>query len=489
MGEDVAEGKAFTVTKIIIVLTNICHWNKQNIYATIYKKIKNRGNIMKKLFIGIDIGRQINVMTFVDESGKEVRKKLKLKNSYNSIIKFKEEIDILVFDMNLQSYDEILIGIESTGHYWINLKYLLDKIGIKVVMVQGSSVKSMRDLIAKQKGKNDPIDSKSIAFCIKDGYYSEITNKSKDINSIKNMCRLRSEFVKYFTAIKNKIHAWLDVNNQFFLNVFNFKLQATGIKILEKYPLPEEIVNMTTEEFVKEVIKDNAKISRRKIILYKEEVETWKEYIVKTTNVSKYEIKEYIKNYIEIEKSIEELDKEIEKVTNEIYGNSYKSLCEIKGMSNVTLSMLLAEFGNFKLFKNARVVQSFAGLGISGKSSGNKVGENNISRKGNRRIRQALYIITRQLIIHNQEIKKLYCYYLSIERVNENKKIEMWIATMCKILRCIYGVIKNNDKFDYDILFENIDFSKCNMEKFNKLCNKKDVEKMIDDNNIKAVKE
>lgn len=54
---------------------------------------------------------------------------------------------------------------------------------------------------------------------------------------------------------------------------------------------------------------------------------------------------------------------------------------------------------------------------------------------------------------------------------------------MCNLLRCIYVVIKINSDFSYDVLFEKIDFSKCNMEKFNDLYNKKNIEKAIDENN------
>ncbi|WP_338631676.1 IS110 family transposase [Clostridium baratii] len=436
-----------------------------------------------KLYIGIDIGRKKNVVAFANEWGEEVRKKLKLKNTYYSMYDFKEAIDILVHDMKLKSYEEILVGVESTGHYWINLETLLKRMGLKVVMVQGTVVKNMRNLIASQKGKNAPIDSKAIAFCIKDGYYSEITPKSKDMNSLKNMCRLRNELVKSSTAVKNKIHAWLDVNNQFFLNVFNFTLQSTGLKILEKYPLADDMLNLSDVEFINEIMKDNPKLNRRKALLYKEEVTTWKDYIIETTQATKHEIKSYVRSYIDLEKQISELDEEIERATKEIYGKAYESLCNVKGMPNITLSSLLAEIGDFSLFKNARVIQSFIGLGISAEQSGEHLGESGITRRGNRRSRQALYIITRQLIIHNPEVKKLYCYYLSLERRNENKKIEMWIATMCKLLRGIYGTIKNNSEFSYEVLFEKIDFSKCNMEKFNNLYNKKDVEKMIDENN------
>ncbi|MBY0757337.1 IS110 family transposase [Clostridium sardiniense] len=435
------------------------------------------------VYIGIDIGKNENVIRFINKQGKEIRKKAKLKNNYYGFKELKEIIEVLIEDNNLNSYDDILVGVESTGHYWINLQQILNRLGIKrVVMVQGTTVKTMRDLIASQKGKNDSIDSKAIAYSIKDGYYSEIMPKSIEVNSLKNMTRLRNELSESLTSIKNKIHAWLDVNNQFYLIVFQHKLTITGIKLLEKYPIPKDVLKINTREFIQDIMRDNPRIDRKKLMLYKEEVETWQYYQMDISFPSKNEIKCYIESYKTLEKTINELDKEIENLTIEIYGEQYKNLASIKGIPNLNISSLFAEIGDFKLFKNARMLQSYAGLSIRADSSATKVGESKITKKGNRRIRKNLYIITRQLIVHNTEIKKLYCYYLSLEREKENRKIEMWIATMCKILRCIYGTMKNNSNFDTSEIFKTLDFSRCNMEKFNKLYMKKDVEKLIDEN-------
>lgn len=436
------------------------------------------------IYIGIDIGKRENVLRFFNESGEEIRKKAKLKNNYYGHNDLKEIIDILINDNDLNSYDDIFVGIESTGQYWINLHYILNKFGInKVVMVQGSTVKMMRELIASQRGKNDTADSKAIAYCIKDGYYSNIKSRPVAINSLKDMTRLRNELTEGLTSVKNKIHCWLDVNNQFYLTVFQGKLSSTGIKLLEKYPMPKDVLEMENREFVDDVMKGNPKIDRKKLTLYKEEIETWEYYQIESDFSIKNEIKCYIETYKSFERSINELDKEIEILSREIYGEVYVELCNVKGMSNFNVSSLLSEIGECKSFKNARKLQSYAGLSIMSNSSADKDGASKLTKKGNRRIRKYLYVIARQLIIHNMEFKKLYCYYLSYERDKENRKIEMWVATMCKILRCIYGAIKNNTKFDTGIIFKDIDFSKCNIEKFNKLYMKKDIEKLIDENN------
>ncbi|WWU63318.1 IS110 family transposase [Clostridium baratii] len=434
------------------------------------------------IYIGIDIGKEENIIRFFNEKEEEIRKKCALKNNYQGHCKFKEIIDILIYDMRLKSYDDVCIGIESTGHYWINLYHILQKFGIKnIYMVQGYTVKKMRELITKNRGKNDSIDSMSIAFCLKGGYYSDIHRKGEGINALKRMTRLRNELNEDLTAIKNKIHAWLDVYNQFYLSIFNGRLTVTGILLLENYPAPADSLKISLREFINSLVDKNHLVDRKKLTLYREEVETWEFYHMEVDASIRHELKCYIETYRAIEKTINELEKDIDRISKEIYGELYISLCAEKGMSKFNFSSLLAEIGDCREFKTARSLLAYAGLGILTKcSSGKKKGEGELTKSGNRKIRKYLYVLTRQLILSNPEIKKLYCYYLSYERDKENRKIEMWVATMCKILRCIYGSIKNGTKFDTNEMFKNIDFSKCNMEKFNKLYLKGNIVKILE---------
>lgn len=41
---------------------------------------------------------------------------------------------------------EVVVGIEPTGHYWMNLAYFLDQYGIPLVMVNPMHVKRSKEL-------------------------------------------------------------------------------------------------------------------------------------------------------------------------------------------------------------------------------------------------------------------------------------------------------------------------------------------------------
>nr|WP_242861970.1 transposase [Clostridium perfringens] len=76
---------------------------------------------------------------------------------------------------------------------------------------------------------------------------------------------------------------------------------------------------------------------------------------------------------------------------------------------------------------------SYAGLNVQGEGSGKNKGYSWISKTGNRKIRKELYVITFNLVRHNDYFRGLYCYYKSYKRPNEKSSKEMLIALFVTI--------------------------------------------------------
>ncbi|MGD6858369.1 IS110 family transposase, partial [Bacillus infantis] len=65
------------------------------------------------------------------------------------------------------------IGMEPTGHYWLNLAYFLKAKGEKTVVVNPMKVKKSKELDDDSSTKNDTKDAKVIAQVIRAGRYHE----------------------------------------------------------------------------------------------------------------------------------------------------------------------------------------------------------------------------------------------------------------------------------------------------------------------------
>lgn len=136
--------------------------------------------ISMKIYIGIDIGKEFNYASFLNDDCKEIDKRLKFKNNFIGFLTLKDNIDKLAYDFNFE-YKDILFGFESTGHYWINIDWFFtEKLRIRTVMVKNDAVKHTRALNSAGKWKNDLLDSKTISQCLKNGYYFEIKDRKDD---------------------------------------------------------------------------------------------------------------------------------------------------------------------------------------------------------------------------------------------------------------------------------------------------------------------
>ncbi len=147
------------------------------------------------------------------------------------------------------------------------------------------------------------------------------------------------------------------------------------------------------------------------------------------------------------EENIEEIETEIKGLVNqnEDLKERVAKIAEVKGLRIITIITVLCETNGFELMGNIRQVVSYAGLDIVLKESGLFKGKTKISKKGNARIRQCLYMPALTAVQYNEKIKDLY------ERINErNPKIKRKgvVAAMRKLLILIFVLWKKNEKYD-----------------------------------------
>lgn len=145
------------------------------------------------------------------------------------------------------------------------------------------------------------------------------------------------------------------------------------------------------------------------------------------------------------EQQIKSVDKEIKtlvKSDNKLYSKIEK-IETVKGLGFITIIKVLTETNGFLLFKSIRQLVSYAGLDVIEKESGKYKGKTKISKKGNARIRSALYMPAMSAIQSNITLKAFY------KRVNEGRTIKKQglIAVMRKLLILIYTLWKKDEEY------------------------------------------
>ena len=109
--------------------------------------------------------------------------------------------------MKVHEKTDVIVGIEPTGHYWMNLAYFLDSYGIPLVMVNPLHVKKAKELDDNLQTKNDKKDAVVIARLMKDGRFS-YPRILKDIEAeLRIGSTLRSKINRGFVEYQKSNHS------------------------------------------------------------------------------------------------------------------------------------------------------------------------------------------------------------------------------------------------------------------------------------------
>ena len=151
---------------------------------------------------------------------------------------------------------------------------------------------------------------------------------------------------------------------------------------------------------------------------------------------------------ISLVKQIYQLDNLIKKQSKLIADNCnlpelrlLKSFIGIGDYSAVGLMMNISSVNNYD---NTKKLSSFFGLHPIWKQSGDGTYGMHMSKKGNPEVRSILYMVAKTAIVHNPLIKEIYERHL---KKGMSKTAAIGVC-MHKILRIVYGMLKNNEEFN-----------------------------------------
>ncbi|MDR1346356.1 MAG: IS110 family transposase [Bacteroidales bacterium] len=147
-----------------------------------------------------------------------------------------------------------------------------------------------------------------------------------------------------------------------------------------------------------------------------------------------------------IEKQIKECEKRIATTikSDAELSEKVKNLETIKGVGLTTIAVIIAETQGFALITSGKQLASYAGLDVVERQSGTSIkGKTTISKKGNKRIRNALYFPAIVASMHNKPLKE---DYQRITAHKSHKKIGI-VALQRKLLLLMYALWKKNEIF------------------------------------------
>lgn len=418
-------------------------------------KKKNRSNwkleavTFKTLVVGVDIAKHNQWARFVDCRGVEHSKALKFENDKNGF----GTILARIYEIcKKEDFNNVIVGMEPTGHYWKPFaNFLLKRAGITVVLVNPYHTKKAKELDDNSQTKSDKKDALTIARLVKDGRYFETYLPHDVYAELRGLTTTRSSINKRKKAIMNTIIAVLDEYFPEYTTVFKYPLKGkASMQLLKVCPFPRFILELGEEGVLAEIKKAVKKTVGRKraVQLIKAAKESigvdYGEY------AARFKMRQLMEELELLIKQLEAIEAEMEEVLKKTEVGEY--LLSIDGIGVVSLAACLGELGDPLRFEDARQMSRMAGYNLIEDSSGKNKSGTCISKRGRKHLRSVLYQISVTMVATNKEMRQLYDY-LKTREENPLKKMQALVVISKKVLTLIFTLSKKKVYYNPELVF------------------------------------
>ncbi|QQE77841.1 IS110 family transposase [Alicyclobacillus sp. SO9] len=395
------------------------------------------------LVIGADISKKVHVARACDVRGIELGSPLTFKNERRGFRGLKKWVRTLMLK---HSCDNVVFGVEPTGHYWINLAQFLRREGIRVVVVNPFHVKKTKELEDNSPTKNDRKDARVISLLVKDGRYSE-PNIPEDIYAdLRVGMNERDRLSVDLKRVQARIHNWLERYFPEFTEVFKDWEGKAALVCLHKFPCPADVEQMTALDIVCEWrqggISRGVGLSKANFL---KEMAEQSIGLTEGLKMAHRELEILLGQYDLYQKQLDQLLSEVEQLLSEIPGA--QNMLSVPGVGLVTVAGFLAEVGELTRYDNPRQIQKLAGLNLKENSSGEHKGQTTITKRGRPRLRSLLFRCVIPLLAKNTEFRLQHEYYTQ-RTENPLKKMQSAIALSCRLIRVLFALGRKEVSYD-----------------------------------------
>jgi transposase len=131
---------------------------------------------------------------------------------------------------------DVVVGMESTGHYWFNVaNWLMDR-GIEVMLVNPATTKRNKENRDNSPSKSDPKDALVIADVVSRGYYTPYKPSDELFQRLRILVKNREHWVVESGRLQNQITRWLDIRFPEYTSVFKEIFTPRSLATLRSFP-------------------------------------------------------------------------------------------------------------------------------------------------------------------------------------------------------------------------------------------------------------
>ena len=399
-------------------------------------------------WVAIDIAkrRHVGLVEFGDGKRRHYRVQRQL-----------EEVDRFVSFLHAQE-KPIRIGFEPTSNYHRTLVHRLAQEGFELRMISTVASARYREAMFNSRDKNDPKDAAVILALLKQGltqYYHDPLEAG--IHDIQEISKTYHQIVLSRMRIQ---HSLLTHHLPLYFPEMDRYWHATRaewfIRFLLRFPVPASICTMTQDAFVEEAWDlVGRKVNKRAVL------EELYHLAHRSTGLPIQDGSPAVEMFrVQLRRYLDlcELRGELEDLAQALLRDNadYGRLRTIPGIGPILALTILAEAGDLRRFRHHRQFLKFCGLDLAKSQSGATRGLDRLSKRGNARLRCALWFAGRVAVrLRENSFRAKYERYIRTDPKNPDRKRKAYTATAAKMARVAYAVVKHDRPyrpyFEHDV--------------------------------------
>ena len=384
--------------------------------------------------VGIDIAKHTHQASVMNPDGSLIGKSIKISNTSSGFEAFIEKLHNI--DPDLSHFE---FGMESTGHYWLNLYTHLSDLGCTVHVINPVQSDALRGLYIRQT-KNDIKDSAIIADVIRIGRYCETTVSDDKMLALRDLTRQRFYLVDMISDLKRKSLTLIDRIFPEYPKLFSDTFGSTSLELLANCNTPEDIIAIDTDKLVEMLsTASKGRFKREKAEKIKAAAQNSFGALLCTDSTS-FMLKQFVEQIKFLENQLDELNEMI----SERLAEFNSPITSITGIGDVLGASILSEIGDISRFESADKLAAFAGIDPTVSQSGNFLGtKNKMSKRGSPYLRHAIWLAATAAILHDPAIKAFYD-----RKKAQGKHHYVCVGYICrKLINIIFSVLKSGQPY------------------------------------------
>jgi transposase len=409
------------------------------------QKLARRRSIVggNALVAGIDLAKRESIVLFLRASDKARLATLRVPTTREGLLEVVRRGQRLLAQ---QGMERLVVGMESTGHFWKVMARAAEEAGVSYVLVQPLILARSRELDDMTQDKTDLRDAGLIAELVSDLRFTEVQLETDEVWArLRMLAEARNQRSIERRAALNEQRSLLeliwpqlpvamrDLNGRHFQAALSLGLT------------PDEIADMSLREFTQRLRSEYGIRYFRPALAER----VWTSAGVSPTYAETPAAVLRLRLAAERIRAADQSCRVLEEEMVQLFENTGLGWLrgQLKGLGSVLLLNLLAICGDPRRYDSGRCLVKLAGMNPTERSSGEQQVDGGIHRRGRPSLRFIAHQAAVNLVNHHPDFRRRFELLTSRNKDRLTNK-QAYIAVACKLLRTLWALAVTGRPYD-----------------------------------------